>query len=397
VGRVKPAAAVLLLLLGGCALELRDRIESYVQGYEAIRLEKAVYVSTGGDDESPGTRESPKRSIQAGIDLAGALTGELGALEVRVAAGTYVVGDPVQLREKVSLRGGYDEAGWSRNAELNETVIAAQGAEKVIEAGAGITNATVIEGFTIRTAVESTVCGIYCSRGSPTVHDNRIDAGPGQEDSTAIFCVNASPLILGNTLDAGKGSVRCRGIVCQGSAAVIRNNVIFHQGGGANFRGILCNNAAGVLIQNNTIHGGEGSDGCLIYSAFSQCLLENNILVAAPQAACGFYEADTSSLPLGVRSNDFYNCDPLYRGADGPTSCASVTAMEAYLTARSVPAADNREEDPVFVDAAAHDYHLAGTSPLGDKGLNLSAFFSADRDGEPRTPPWSIGAYELDP
>jgi hypothetical protein len=387
-----------LLLSAGCALELRDRIEEFVGAYEAIRLEKAVYVSLGGDDGNPGTREHPKRSLQAALDLAGALTGELGRLEVRTAAGTYIITAPVELRDKVSLRGGYDPADWSRDVEANETVIAAQGAEKVVAAGAGITAAAAIEGFTLRAAAEDTVCCVYCNGGSPTIRDNMIDAGPGVLDSSGIFCISSSPRIMANTIDAGKGSANCRGIVCQGAAAVIRNNVVYYEAGGGDFLGILCNNSTGVIIQNNTIRGGQETGGSLIYCWTSTCVIENNILYASPEAVYGIYEADTASLPERVNNNDFYGCSPLYRGAVGPTSCGTVAAMEAYLAGQpeAVPAAGNREEDPVFVDAAAQDYHLGGASPLRDQGLDLSAWFGGDREGAPRTVPWSIGAYELD-
>ena len=391
-------ALLLLLFSAGCTLELRDRIEEFVGAYEAIRLEKAVYVSLTGDDGNPGTRERPKRSLQAALDLAGALTGELGQLAVRAAAGTYTVTAPVELRDKVSLCGGYDPADWSRDVEANETVIAAQGTEKVVTAGAGITAAAAIEGFTLRAAAEDTVCCVYCNGGSPTIHDNIIDAGPGVLDSSGIFCASASPRILANTINAGKGSDHCRGIVCQSAAAVIRNNVVYYEAGGMYFRGILCNNSTGVIIQSNTIRGGVESDGCLIYMASSKCVIENNILYASPQETCGIYEADTASLPERVNNNDLYGCSPLYRGADGPTSCGTVADMETYLAGQPepVPAAGNREEDPGFVDAAAHDYHLGGASPLWDQGLDLSAWFSGDRDGAPRTAPWSMGAYELD-
>jgi len=53
--------------------------------------------------------------------------------------------------------------------------------------------------------------------------------------------------------------------------------------------------------------------------------------------------------------------------------------------------------DPLFVNAAANDYHLQAGSPAKAAGTDLSAEIPAfDRDGNPRTPPWSIGAYERD-
>jgi hypothetical protein len=52
--------------------------------------------------------------------------------------------------------------------------------------------------------------------------------------------------------------------------------------------------------------------------------------------------------------------------------------------------------NPLLVDLASGDYHLRADSPLTGKGLNLSAFYSVDFDGEPlpERGAWDIGAYQ---
>jgi hypothetical protein len=56
--------------------------------------------------------------------------------------------------------------------------------------------------------------------------------------------------------------------------------------------------------------------------------------------------------------------------------------------------------DPVFVDLSGGDWHLSTGTTTAVKfgGRDLSSEFDVliDKDGNDRTVPWSIGAYELD-
>ncbi|MFO0647193.1 MAG: DUF1565 domain-containing protein [Polyangiales bacterium] len=80
-------------------------------GIDGVRA-AAVFVSTRGNDGNPGTLESPKRTIGAGITAARAST---PVRAVYIANGTY--DESLTLAPGVSLFGGYDDtAMWSRSA-----------------------------------------------------------------------------------------------------------------------------------------------------------------------------------------------------------------------------------------------------------------------------------------
>jgi hypothetical protein len=49
--------------------------------------------------------------------------------------------------------------------------------------------------------------------------------------------------------------------------------------------------------------------------------------------------------------------------------------------------------DPLFVDAAAGNFHLQAGSSAATIGADLSVIFTTDLDGTPRTVPWSAGAF----
>jgi len=71
-----------------------------------------VFVSTLGDDSNQGTKDHPKRTIQAGIDLADELF-ETG--EVRVAAGIYETLSEITLKSGISVYGSYRSDFSARN------------------------------------------------------------------------------------------------------------------------------------------------------------------------------------------------------------------------------------------------------------------------------------------
>ncbi|MFO0626252.1 MAG: hypothetical protein U0325_11610 [Polyangiales bacterium] len=89
---------------------------------------RAIFVSPRGDDSAPGTREAPKRTVQAGINAAAPMGNA-----VYVAAGMYM--GTVTLSSGVSVYGGYSPTDWSR-AATNVTTI--QGGTTAVVA-AGIT------------------------------------------------------------------------------------------------------------------------------------------------------------------------------------------------------------------------------------------------------------------
>ncbi|MFA6506711.1 MAG: cadherin-like beta sandwich domain-containing protein [Treponemataceae bacterium] len=106
-----------------------------------------VFVSLSGSDLSPGTKGSPKRSIQAGINLAV----EKG-WDVYISAGTYISGTII-LYDGVSLYGGYNPNTWQYDG--SEVSIYHTG--NVIDTriigvkGNDLTSPTVLDSITIQT------------------------------------------------------------------------------------------------------------------------------------------------------------------------------------------------------------------------------------------------------
>jgi hypothetical protein len=374
------AAAVL-----GCTGDLRAAIEQYV----GIANEGILYVDGSlGDDGNPGSADLPKRSIEAAIGLARTL-GE--PRSVHVAEGVYLVHEPLRIVEGISVRGGYASGSWQRDIAAHLTRIQAVAIEAAIEPDGNVTSQTVLEGLYIIAAARDTASCISCDGCSPTIDRCTLDANAAVETSIGIYVKNASPAIEACTIFAGAGSDEAWGIVNVGSSTRITNCVIVAEDDSGLYTGISCSAGSNAFIQNNTVWAGAGAGDAAIYLSASHCTIDNNIFFPSG-SGCGIYEYGTSALPVRVWHNDF-GCATPYHGDGSPLD---VVGMEARFVAKGVDHQNNMSVDPDFIDPGSIDYHLKEGSPVAGAGCDLSALFTDDRDGVPRTVPWSVGSYEKD-
>jgi len=102
------------------------------------------FVSPTGDDSNPGTQELPLRTIQPAIDFA-AQQGE--PVTVHVAAGNYSLSEPLELKDKISLMGGYSPLNWERDLSANKSIL--RGAVDSLVIRGSHVNSLMVDGFVI--------------------------------------------------------------------------------------------------------------------------------------------------------------------------------------------------------------------------------------------------------
>ena len=233
-----------------------------------------VRVSPGGDDANDGSSwTSAKRTVQAGIDLATALGGE-----VWVQAGTYP--ERMTLRPYAHVYGGFagvETTREDRNWKTRIVVLDGQSAGSVVTIQSGCLVST-LDGFTIRNGKATYGGGIYCYSSSPRIANNTI-TGNSVYQGGGIFCISSCATITDNTITGNAASSEGGGIYCYYSAPTIANNAITSntaQYGG----GIRCYYYSSPTISGNAITGNTAFAGGGITSTFSSVTITGNTIAA---------------------------------------------------------------------------------------------------------------------
>lgn len=94
----------------------------------------AIFVTLGGSDGNPGTKEMPLRHVETAISIASAAT---PAKDVYVATGTFHEGSGVELADDVGVHGGYSAVDWSRSL-VGATVISGSSAAARADSDTGV-------------------------------------------------------------------------------------------------------------------------------------------------------------------------------------------------------------------------------------------------------------------
>ena len=353
-----------------------------------------VRVSPNGDDANDGSSwTSAKRTVQAGIDLAGKLGGE-----VWVQAGVYK--ERITLASHAHVYGGFagtedsrDERHWRTQA----TILDGQAAGPVVSIRAGW-QVSRIDGFTIRNGNASTGGGIYCDGGSATIVHNTITGNTATKSGGGIYCISGSkPTITHNTITANHAT-EGGGVYCDYASPTIANNTITGNAGS----GISCSGSS-ATIANNTITGNAG--GGISCSGSSLTII--NTIIAFNSS--GVYKTG-SDVPV-LRNNCVYgNTAYNYSNLTDPTGTdGNISVDPSFVRAPSA----GTDGQWATADDDLGDLHLKAGSPCIDAGENWSVptGILTDLDGllrfvnDPATPDTGrgtapivdIGAYEYVP
>lgn len=364
-----------------------------------------IRVSPTGDDANDGSSwDKAKKTIQAAIDAASAVGGN-----VWVAKGTY--NQDLTLRSNCYLYGGFtgtEAALAERDIQANETVIA--GGHDAVTARCGCSGS--IDGFTIRGLARS---AIYCQSSSPYINNNTIVGGNSQAIDYGIYCACSSPSISNNRITWNGGF----GIYCESSSnASIANNTIT----GSKHSAVFCKSSSSAEICHNTIvdcYGGincEDSSPNIISNSISRCSsgincnrstpsifnncisacedgiscsyspskITNNTVVGCGRYGIKVYDYDSRYLPTITNNIVVFNMEGVT--CSGRPKLSHNCVYGNNIDYNGLPAGPTDIcSDPMFCDKAGGDFHLLSTSPCIDAGDESATTAGClDIDNEPR-------------
>jgi hypothetical protein len=231
--------------------------------------ENGVFVSPGGSDADPGTMAAPKKTLQAGVDTAGAK-----GKSVFVAAGSYVNG----VSTGVSMYGGYNSSFTLRDPDANLTMITGPAKASLTVAIGG--NA-VINGFTINGGLDAISSNCAWIGGSSTLIGNKLNGSTSTQSAFGAHIWGVSTIVsmIDNEIDGGDGSEKSTGVNIADNATVSLEKNLIYAGGGSNQSAGVKITTGTVTIADNEIDGGTGGNARGVYVDGGDVTLNRNEII----------------------------------------------------------------------------------------------------------------------
>lgn len=405
-----------------------------------------------GDDSNSGVYYEPVATIAKGIQLAGA------GRKVAVAEGTY--NETLTLAGESIYGGFSDDLNWSETARdynnkltiIQDTrssggVYANYNPISTLKITGNNTQDTIIEGFIINAGSGENTSAINIDTDTVAgytlkIINNTIHGGTGTFGANGIHCYNANSdtatfniTIMNNAITDGNindtTNTRIYGIQFYLENIDTFNLKIFNNTittGDITITALKTSYSCGIslyscpaLIYNNTINGGDSTSqpgtlhkyGIDIRDNASASICNNIIFTNGGNGnSYGIYETANTSTHTRVDNNNIFDCiTAFYRVYTGGTgynlasiesgnfrqSSGSGNWLEDYKT----PAGTGNQSIDTLTFAS--DWSLSGTpdTNVTQGGIDGASSgenwgFNTDKDGNTRTSPWSMGAYEHD-
>lgn len=202
--------------------------------------------------------------------------------------------------------------------------------------------------------------GIFAHHGDPVVTGNVIQGNAGGFGGGAEFCFDSSPTVCGNII-AGNSATDPKngyggGIAindkCKG---IFADNILYGNSATSGGGGIYCFDSKSV-ITNNTVYDNSASFGGGISCFMASPIITNTVVWKN----------------MATMNPQIHN----YLGSPVVTYCD---------VQGNWPGVGNIDVDPLLVDPANGDFHLAFPSPCRNAGDNTAAGLPAeDCEGDPR-------------
>ena len=395
---------------------------SAVGGAHALASVLYVDDSSGTDDSNCQTASDPCKTINYAIGQA-----SIGD-SILIAGGTYT--ENVIVNQEVSLIGGYEATGWTRDLSTNTTIIDANNSGRPVTVNDDQQN-VVLDGLEIvggNTTQDGG--GIYITGGDVQILNSVI----GENTTTAccggVHSGNSATVMISDTeisFNYAEGSGGGIGIF-SGSIVTLKGSIVSfnesNESGGAIDVNFSKANVSDTYIQYNDARVHSGALSTFLSTALlTNTLFTNNQTISNTANVMGINMSSVSinnstladnnpngdqaiitwsgaiTMPQSVLTitNSIMWNNGLSLQSDSPCSdCFVINYSDIQGIdglAGVSEGVENFDADPLFVDQDYGDYHLLSNSPCINKG-DPESNLVFDIEGNPRTPPPDVGAYE---
>ncbi len=242
--------------------------------------------------------------------------------------------------------------------------------------------------------------GVYNRNGAgPGIGYNRIESGDALQ-SWGVYDDSCGYILIANDIRSGDGSISSEAVYCFNATTKIFNNTIRGGPSNGNSTGISLYNGSHAHVFNNTIDGGAGlitSRGIYIWGSNPRIINNIFFISGATGARTGIYEGDPgTSDPVELTNNNFFNCPVLYRNSAPLIDLLFIGDVNNPSNTTQGGPASAAMNISVILTLDADFRILAPPLSIRLGGADLTGSLNNDKDDNPRTVPWSIGAYEYD-
>lgn len=350
-----------------------------------------MHVRPDGNDSADGSSwASAKRTVQAGIDAAANVGGE-----VWVQSGTYP--ERITLLPYTYVYGGFDGTELDRDERdwrTNVTTLDGQQQGTVVNVTAGYA-VSALDGFIVTGGSAPNGAGLYVTYSGPFITHGRI-TGNTASGLGGGFYGNYDAAVLSDVMIASNSANAGAGLHADHSALVLTGSVVTdNMYGGVSFR------SSGATVANSLIMANAGSG---LYLNLSNARVINCSIVGNVSAANEATVHLFSSTPLIANSIVAHNSSGIYgnssNGAVLRNNCIYDNLAYNYAgVSDPTGSGGNISTDPRFAGWQYGNFHLQPDSPCVGAGRNADAS-GDDLDGQPRIQPAGgivdIGADESD-
>ncbi|HMJ48745.1 MAG TPA: choice-of-anchor Q domain-containing protein, partial [Ferruginibacter sp.] len=376
---------------------------------------------SGSDANNGGSWTTAFESIQKALVVA------TPGSKILVAAGVYfpdegfnavdnVRSSTFTLKNQVSMYGGFEpEFGID---DLNDTRVQRSrlsgdllqndgvggpniidNAFHVVTAPPGINSSTVLDGFTITEGnangggINNNGGGMYNDGAGPSISNCSFFANSASTGG-GIYNLNGSPLIFNCSFTQNKSLSRGGGILNDHGIATITSCVFYNNSGGSQGGGIY-NAGSGSIITNCEFTANTASYGAGLYNDNSAANIINCTIYGNNSVSGGGGIYNETAFADPAAPPKIFNCI-IWGNSTTINNSATVPEVSHSIVQGGYAGTNNKDLDPLFVNAANGNLHLQQCSPAINAGLNSANTTTKDLDGNARifSSTIDMGAYE---